>query len=235
MTYKQQLLLTQVYTHFFFVLGVIMLPWYVTIPAIVISQIVYVGLCGTMLFHRTIAHRNTIHPLAETVLILVSWLGATSSALAWAGVHRKHHRYSDTEKDPHSPKWMGRWKAYWQLSNNDTDIVKYVPDLLRKPLYLFQHKYYFHVLWPIHLAGLIFLSWQWYWILLIVPGVLMWFGGSMINVFCHGNEGPRNVPLLGFLIGGEGWHKNHHEEPANPSFRHWGDWGGHFHKLLSVK
>ncbi len=32
-------------------------------------------------------------------MILLSWLGATSSALAWAGVHRKHHRYSDTEKD----------------------------------------------------------------------------------------------------------------------------------------
>lgn len=235
MTYKQKLLLTQIYMHFAFILGLILMPWYISIPTIILSQIVYVGLCGTMLFHRTVAHKNHINPIAEKILLLLSWLGATSSALAWAGVHRKHHRFSDTEKDPHSPKFMGRWKAYWQLSDNDKDIVKYVPDLLRKPWYVFQHTHYFTVLWTIHLLGLVLLPLEWYWILLVVPGVLMWFGGSMINVFCHSNTGPQNVTLLGVLIGGEGWHKNHHEQPANPSFRHWADWGGHFHKLLSVK
>ena len=235
MTYKQKLIITQIYLHILFVVGLFYYPWYITIPTLILSQIVYVGLCGTMLFHRTISHKNNIHPLAEKILVSLSWLGATSSALAWAGVHRKHHRFSDTEKDPHSPKFMGRFRAYWQMSDNDKDIIKYVPDLLRKPLYVFQHKYYFHVLYAIHILGLLLLSIQWYWILLVVPGVLMWLGGSMINVFCHDNDGPKNVVLLGFINAGEGWHKNHHEQPANPSFRHWADWGGHFHTLLKVK
>lgn len=235
MTYKQKLIITQIYLHTMFMAGLFFYSWYIIIPTLILSQIVYVGLCGTMLFHRTISHKNDIHPLAETILVLLSWLGATSSALAWAGVHRKHHRYSDTEKDPHSPKFMGRFRAYWQMSDNDQDIIKYVPDLLRKPLYVFQHKYYFHVLYTIHILGLVLLSLQWYWILLVVPGVLMWLGGSLINIFCHDKNGPTNVALLGFLNAGEGWHKNHHEQPANPSFRHWADWGGHFHTLLKVK
>jgi len=234
MTYKQKLLTMQVYLHISFIVGLILLPISVIVPTLILSHIVYVGLCGTMLFHRTISHRNPIHPIAEKILLLLSWLGATSSALAWAGVHRKHHRYSDTDKDPHSPIRLGKFRAYWQLSNNDTDIIKYVPDLLRKPLYVFQHKNYFTVLFSLHFIGIVFLPLAWYWVFLVVPGVLMWMAGSAVNVFCHDKNGPCNVPILGFLSAGEGWHKNHHEQPSNPSFRHWSDWGGHFHKLLKI-
>ena len=118
MTYKQKLITTQVYLHILFIVGLFLFPWYITIPTLILSQIVYVGLCGTMLFHRTVSHKNSIHPLAEKILLMLSWLGATSSAIAWAGVHRKHHRYSDTEKDPHSPIVMGRFRSYWQMSNS---------------------------------------------------------------------------------------------------------------------
>ena len=173
--------------------------------------------------------------MAEKIFLLLSWLGVVSSALAWAGVHRKHHRFSDTNKDPHSPLWLGKFKAYWQLSNNDTDVIKYVPDLLKKPMYVLQHKYYFQVLFSIHIFGFLILPTMWYWAILIVPGFLMWFGGSTINVFCHDNLGPKNVTLWGIVNAGEGWHKNHHDMPMSPKFGHWADWGGHIHSLLSVK
>ncbi len=235
MSYKQKLLYTQIYLHLVFVLGLIWLPLTLTVPTIILSQIVYVGLCGTMLFHRTISHKNPINPVAEKVLLLLSWLGATSSAIAWSGVHRKHHRYSDTDKDPHSPIILGRFKSYWQLSEGDKDIIRYVPDLLKKPLYVFQHKYYFQVLHSLHILGLVLLPLQYYWMLLVVPAVLMWMGGSLINVFCHDKAGPTNIALLGFFNAGEGWHKNHHEQPGNPSFRHWADWGGHIHQILKLK
>lgn len=234
MTFKKTLLVLQIYIHTLFIIGLIVLPLTFTIPVIILSQLIYVGLCGTVLFHRTLSHKNNIHPIAENIFLLLSWLGVVSSAMAWAGVHRKHHRFSDTDKDPHSPIKLGKFKAYWQLSNNDLDVLKYVPDLLRKPLYVFQHKHYFTVLFTIHIFGLFFLPLAWYWALLVVPGFLMWFGGSMINIFCHNNNGPSNVNILGFLNGGEGWHKNHHDQPANPSFRHWADWGGHIHYILKV-
>lgn len=235
MTFKKQLLLLQVYIHLFFLIGLFIFPLYITLPAIIVSHIIYVGMCGTVFFHRTVAHRNEIHPVAERIFLLLSWLGAVSSAMAWAGVHRKHHRFSDTDKDPHSPLWLGRFRAYWQLSNNDTDVIKYVPDLLKKPIYVFQHKHYFVVLLSLHLAGLIILPNVWYWVFFIVPGFLMWFGGSVINIFCHDRSGPKNVILWGILNAGEGWHKNHHQDPMNPNFRHWSDWGGHIHNLIGIK
>lgn len=234
MTFKKTLVITQIYIHILFLLGLCLMPLSFTIPVLIVSQIIYVGCCGTVFFHRTVSHRNDIHPLAEKILILISWLGVVSSAMAWAGVHRKHHRYSDSDKDPHSPIIMGKFKAYWQMSNNDLDVLKYVPDLLRKPWYVFQHKHYFTVLFSIHALGLAVLPMNWYWALLVVPGFLMWAGGSAINIFCHDKHGPANVTLWGILNGGEGWHKNHHEQPANPSFRHWADWGGHVHNMLKV-
>jgi stearoyl-CoA desaturase (delta-9 desaturase) len=231
---RQKLLMIQIYAHILFVLGLFFLPLTISIPAVIISQIVYVGICGTAFFHRAVSHKQSINPLVEKILILLSWIGMSGSALAWAGTHRKHHRYSDTEKDPHSPKHHSRLKTYWYSSGAE-DIIRYVPDLLRKPWYLFQHKYYFKVLLILHVLGILFLSFTYYWALLIVPAFLMWFSGSLINIFCHDDKGPVNVSILGYFSGGEGWHKNHHEEPANPSFRHWADWGGHLHKLMSVK
>lgn len=207
-------------------------PLQMVIPALIIAQIIFVGFCGTVLFHRTVAHKNKVNPYIEKGLLLLSWVGATSSAVAWAGAHRKHHRYSDTDKDPHSPILLGKFNAYWQLSNNNKDLIKYVPDLLRNPWYVFQHKHYFKVLLGLHLSSIILLPYNYYYCLLIIPGFLMWFSGSMINIFCHNKKGPTNNLLLGLFVGGEGWHKNHHEDPANPSFRHVFDWGGKIHSLI---
>jgi stearoyl-CoA desaturase (delta-9 desaturase) len=232
MTYKQKLIANQIYIHILFLAGLLILPWYITIPTIIVSQIIYSGFCGTVLFHRVATHKNDINPIAEKVLILLSWLGATSSALAWAGAHRKHHRYSDTDKDPHSPIKMGKFRAYWQLSNNDNDIIRYVPDLLRKPWYVFQHKHYFFVLYAIHLVGLLLLPLYVYWMLLVVPAFLMWFSGSIVNCFCHDQSGPTNNVFLSVLLVGEGMHLHHHEEPSNPSFRHTSDWGYKLYGLI---
>jgi stearoyl-CoA desaturase (delta-9 desaturase) len=234
MTPRHKLLLIQIYAHILFLVGLVLLPATISIPTIIISQIVYVGVCGTAFFHRTVSHKNAINPIIEKILILLSWVGMSGSAMAWAGTHRKHHRYSDTEKDPHSPKHHGIIKTYW-YSSGAGDIMRYVPDLLRQPWYLFQHKYYFKGLLVLHVLGILFLSFTYYWALLIVPAFLMWFSGSLINTCCHDDKGPINVSILGYFSAGEGWHKYHHEQPANSSFRHWADWGGHLHKLMSVK
>ena len=231
MTFKQKLVASQIYIHILFFVGLIMLPWYVTVPTIIISQIIYAGFCGTLFFHRVATHKNAINPVVEKVLLILSWLGVTSSALAWAGVHRKHHRYSDTDRDPHCPIRMGKFRAYWQLSTSDTDIIKYVPDLLRKPWYVFQHRHYFFVLYIIHILGLLFLPLVWYWILLLVPAFLMWFSGSMVNCFCHDKIGSINSVPFSILLAGEGMHKNHHDDPSNPNFGHVTDWGYYLYKV----
>ena len=235
MTFKEKLLAFQIYIHILFFIGLVIFPISATLPTIIISQIIYAGICGTVFYHRVSAHKNQINPFVEKFLICLSWIGITSSAISWAGVHRKHHRFSDTIKDPHSPKFIGKFKTYWQLSNNDQDALKYVPDLMKKQWYVFQHKHYFKVLLMLHITVVLLLPIQWYWGVLIVPAFLMWCSGSIINMFCHDNHGPKNIDTIGVLTAGEGWHKNHHLDPSNPSFGHRADWGNVLYNLIKLK
>jgi fatty-acid desaturase len=142
-----------------------------------------------------------------------------------------HHRWSDTERDPHSPKHSGILKTYW-WSSGDSSVVRYIPDLLRKPLYVFQHNHYFKVLIALHILGALTLPLVLYWALLVAPAFLMWFAGSMTNVFGHDAVGPRNSTLLGLAFAGEGWHKNHHDNAASTQFHPTLDWGGKIYNWI---
>ena len=61
--------------------------------------------------------------------------------LVWVADHRRHHKYSDKEGDPHSPWRFGNdWKALtkglgyahigWLFDPNRTSQPKFCPDLL---------------------------------------------------------------------------------------------------------
>lgn len=217
MNFRLVLLFVQIYIHISFFLGLYYFNvWYILL-SLIICHLIFSGLCGTVFFHRVVTHKNTINPIIENILLWLSTLGASGSALGWAATHRAHHRYSDTEKDPHSPKHLGLLKTYWYSSANESSI-RYVPDLLKKKKYLFQHKYYFLLLSIFHLLFISLFSYEIYWTVCIVPAFLMWFTGSIINCFGHDSNGPINNNLLGLFLVGEGWHKNHHEYASNPQF-----------------
>lgn len=230
---RVRLLLTQIYIHIMFVIGLFYVSPIMAIVAIITAQIIFVGLCGTVFYHRVVTHKNPIKPQAEKLLLFLSWIGASGSAMAWAATHRMHHRWGDTAKDPHSPKFMGKFKVYWWSSGSENSI-KYVPDLLRKPLYVWQHRHYFFGLLVYHIVLLASLPFQWYWVFAVVPAFLMWFAGSITNVFGHNDSGPRNSNLLGILFAGEGWHRNHHDHPASPEFNSRWDLGSAIYKLIKT-
>ena len=61
--------------------------------------------------------------------------------LTWVADHRRHHKYSDRDGDPHSPWRFGNdWKALakglacahigWLFDSNHTSREKFCPDLL---------------------------------------------------------------------------------------------------------
>lgn len=233
MNFKKILLFSQIYIHIVFIIGLVYLPLSFSLPTIIFCQIIFVGLCGTVFYHRVIAHKNPIKPWIEKILLMLSWLGTSGSAIAWAGTHRKHHRFTDTNRDPHSPVHHGIFKTYW-YSSGDHDIIRYIPDLFRKPWYVFQHQNYFKVLLILHLLFLLFLPLTWYWACLVTPAFLMWFAGSTVNVFCHDSAGPKNIGILGLIHAGEGWHKNHHISPGNPNFNHPLDWGYKLFNMIKI-
>ena len=228
---RVRLLLVQIYVHCMFLLGLLYFSPLFTIPTVILCQILFVGLCGTVFYHRVVTHKNPIKPVFEKILLVLSWIGASGSVIGWAATHRCHHRWVDTTRDPHSPIHMGKFKVYW-WSSGDSASIKYVPDLLRNSFYIFQHKHYFLGLLIYHVLLISILPIEYYWAAAIVPAFTMWFAGSITNVYGHNNNGPVNNTVLGLLFGGEGWHKNHHDDPASPIFNSRGDWGNILYKLI---
>lgn len=209
------------------------------------------GLGVSLLNHRVLSHKSVTieNRFLKHFLLFWSTVMLQGSTLAWVGMHREHHAYSDTEKDPHSPVF-GFWKSYW-LSMLHTPNIRFVKDLLRDKTIQRYHEYY----WTINFAytAVLFLLFgiegvlAGHW----VPAALAWHGVSVVNAISHTNtpipailgyrnfdtnDYSKNIPLAGYLTFGEAWHNNHHGDPTNVSFASkWWEWDlvGQIGKLIN--
>ena len=88
-------------------------------------------------YHRYFAHRGfkTSRFFAFTLAFLAQ-SSAQRGILWWAGNHRQHHRFSDTDDDVHSPVRRGFWHAHlgWFFSDEHsrTDLTA-IPDFAKFP------------------------------------------------------------------------------------------------------
>jgi stearoyl-CoA desaturase (Delta-9 desaturase) len=86
--------------------------------------------------HRGLAHRALrLHPLADWGFRLVLWFTTGQNRREWVAVHRKHHAFTDTEKDPHSPLVHGFWKIqlwnvyyYVREARNPDTLTRWAKD-----------------------------------------------------------------------------------------------------------
>ena len=162
-------------------------------------------------YHRYFAHGDyKTSPLNEIVMLYFGLLCGGRSALTWAGVHRIHHAYADTDKDPHSPKnhpWYVILFSLWKVKQIPR---KYIHDLIENPRVMFFHKYGRH---------LIFTHWM---VTAMIFGVnavivnamlfiLSYVGFGILNFYGHDAKGPANRFLINLVAPFEGNHKDHHE------------------------
>ena len=64
--------------------------------------------CVTLFLHRSQAHKTvTFHPVVSHMMRFWLWLTTGMVTKQWVAVHRKHHRNTDVEGDPHSPAVVG--------------------------------------------------------------------------------------------------------------------------------
>lgn len=179
----------------------------------------------TMTFHRLLSHKSYNPPKWFYYLgTLCGFYGLTGSPLAWAAVHREHHRYTDKELDPHSPSHKSFVSIQW-LSMFEAAKVRYVPDLLRDKFQVFLHKNYFYIHACVGLVLLLIDPFMLVY-LYLVPAAILWNAGSFINTLTHmfgyrnhaTKDNSTNLFLLGILMWGEGWHNNHHASPTSHYF-----------------
>ena len=95
----------------------------------------------TMGYHRYWSHHAfKCNKVIEYVMMFFAHVMMIGPAITWAANHREHHRYADTEKDPHSPHYRGWLLAYFgQVLININ--FKYARDLLKQKLCRDQVKY----------------------------------------------------------------------------------------------
>ncbi len=208
----------------------------VTWQSVVVCAVLYfVRMFGvTAGYHRYFSHRTfkTSRPM-QFLLALIAESSAQKGALWWAAHHRDHHKYSDTDKDIHSPRQRGFWYAHCGWLFDYTEDTKWdrIKDLSKYPELVFLNRV--EKLVPTVLGVLVwwFFGWPGLFIGFFLSTVLLWHGTFVINSLAHvhgtrryaTDDDSRNNPWLALVTLGEGWHNNHHhyQGSARQGFYWW--------------
>ncbi len=204
----------------------------------------------TCYLHRSQTHRSIrMVPLLNHIFRLILWLFTGMVTKEWVAVHRKHHAYCDTPLDPHSPKFLGLKKVFWEGAdiyskfgrNNKLlleEFGKGTPDdWLERVIYGGKYRQLGIVITLIlelilfGLPGLIIWPIQ----MMVIPIIAAGFINGVAHVWGyqrykdgHKREDgkyyinigdARNVPTYGLAVGEE-FHNNHHAYQERYKFSH---------------
>tara|TARA_R110002049_G_scaffold183679_3_gene351637 strand:+ start:616 stop:1356 length:741 start_codon:yes stop_codon:yes gene_type:complete len=192
--------------------------------------------------HRYAAHQVfTMSKTMERITFILTWFFQGSSYLSAYGygiMHRMHHAYTDTEKDPHSPSYdanlfamMWKTKTIYQEINDEKVVVdkkftKNVPQW--KSFDAFASSRFSRLLWIAFYIAFFayFTTALWQWLLLPVALLMAPIHGVIINWFGHiygyvnykMTNTSKNLFRFDFLMMGEGYHNNHHKHASSANF-----------------
>lgn len=196
----------------------------------------------TFFLHRYSSHKMfKLSPFTEKFFYFLTFLTQGSSFLnprAYAIMHRMHHAYSDTEKDPHSPHFFKDvFSMMWKTKEIYNDFVK----RLKEPEPEFKGNY---PVWPwLDKIGdswitriafgigytafyIAFAPNYWFFLLLPVHYLMGPIQGALVNWCGHkygysnfdNGDHSKNTTPWGFLMLGELFQNNHHKYPNSPKF-----------------
>ena len=216
------------------------LGWHDVVIALVFYWVSGLGI--TVGYHRYFTHGSFKAKTGLRVgLAIAGSLAIEGPVITWVSDHRRHHKYSDKEGDPHSPwRYGDDWKALskglvyahigWLFDPNQTSQEKFSPDLLADRRIKGVDSWFpglvaVTLLLPALIGGLWGMSWQgavtaFFWATLVRVALLHHVTWS-INSICHtfGSEEfevrdkSRNVSWLAIASFGESWHNLHHADP----------------------
>ncbi|MGH8999518.1 MAG: fatty acid desaturase, partial [Acidimicrobiia bacterium] len=197
------------------------------IAAVVLTQLA--TFATTVYLHRALAHRAiTVHPGVALVFRFYLWVATGIAPRAWVAVHRKHHAFSDTPQDPHSPVVLGFWrvqlgniKLYRDCIRDGVTVNKYTRDL---PPDRLDRAVFDHAVPGLVLGIGLLISTLGVWTGLLAAGAhaVLYVGTSAaINAVGHtfGKRPYENLATnnqwLALISAGEGLHNNHHAAPTS--------------------
>lgn len=191
-------------------------------------------------YHRYFSHNS--FRTSRPIQFLFAFLGCAAGQkgpLWWASHHREHHMFSDTPRDPHSPRILGFWRSHmlWFLDPASYAVrEERIKDFLIYPELRWLERYHWVALassmaglfllgavlgreFPsMETGGLQMLVWGFF-----ISTVLVYHGTFSINSLGHmvgkarykTDDDSRNSAWLALFTLGEGWHNNHHRYPLS--------------------
>lgn len=196
-------------------------------------------ICVTLFLHRGQAHRSIVfHPGLEHFMRAWLWLTTGMVTKQWVAIHRKHHRFTEEDKDPHSPHVYGIWRVlfkgaglYHSASKDQEMVAQYgvgtPDDWMERNVYTKHSRIGIALMLLINV--LLFGAWgpliwgiQMIWIPFWAAGVINGLGHWWGYRNGKTQDQSRNIMPWDVIVGGECLHNNHHLEPANPRLsRRW--------------
>ncbi len=197
----------------------------------------------TVGYHRYFTHKSfKPNRVVKVALAVAGSMAIQGPVIRWVADHRKHHKFSDRDGDPHSPwrygdnvpalmKGLLYAHAGWLFDTEQTPQRQYAPDLLKdrdlvRVSRLFPWFVVATLVLPPVVGGLWSWSWQgavtaFFWASLVRIALLHHVTWS-INSICHAvGERPfksrdksGNVWWLAIPSMGESWHNLHHADPT---------------------
>jgi len=178
----------------------------------------------------------------EKTFYLMTWFVQGSSYLvprAYAVMHRMHHTYSDTEKDPHSPYFFKDiWHMMWHtiiifrgfLTGKNLPDAEFTKEYI--PMWDKVDKVGHHIITRLvfgaaYVAFYVIFAPNYWWFLLLPIHFLMgpiqgaivnWFGHKLGYSNFNNGDHSKNTTPWGFIMMGELFQNNHHHAKYNPNF-----------------
>ncbi len=198
--------------------------------------------CQTFFLHRYGAHKQfTMSHRWDRFFYLLTFLSQGSSFLvprAYAYLHREHHAFSDTERDPHSPLFHKTpFSMMWQTKARYVDFAKrrLEPEpRFRNDTPEWPTLDFIADRWSVRLAfGAFYILFyvafapNWHWFLLLPIHFLMGpIHGAIVNWAGHKygyrnfdtHDASRNTLPFDFVTMGELFQNNHHKNGMSPDF-----------------
>ncbi len=194
-------------------------------------------------YHRFFSHHAfKTSKLGKIVLGILGTWALQGSVISWVADHRRHHRFSDMQYDPHSPyandhgliknRLLGWLHAHvgWMITVSKSDENRYAFDCVNDPTAIFLSRNYrslatagfvlpgiFGWFYNGMSEALLCLVWA-SCVRTILIHQLAWSANSFGHMFGEKIEGAldesRNNVLLGVILLGEGLHSYHHQYPT---------------------
>ena len=167
------------------------------------------------------AWSNRTGPSVKYALAIFGTMAYQGGPIVWVGTHRMHHRDSDTNGDPHSPKhgfWWGH--MLWCLMGDHLgrDATLLAKDLKKDPVLVWIDRWFFVP--NLLLAVALYFMGGWGWVIwgVAVRTVVAYHSTWLVNSASHlwgyknfrTTDDSRNNWFVALVSWGEGWHNNHH-------------------------